>query len=759
MKKNKHIKLNGLKLGMIFLVFSMFVGFAALNTNLVFNGTANLAYLGDQDFRIYFSRAFINGVGKSNIINDEKNAFTVTYSEINRKDADLTYTVKNTSNSYYADVEVNCKARKNDGTSFLYAENEYESQRFRLEPGRSLTKDIKLLLPETIVDSPTSDLNINLEEYIKGLSKGKDDNINFNNLNENGVYESTNTNSGKSVYYYRGSTANNDVIFAGKCWKILRTSENGGVKLVYNGNTVGGTCLEFGAALGIQSSDDIIEIDGTHKYNNNAYAGYMYGGLNASDYLSAHQNINDSVFKQRIDEWYEASILNTVYEQYVVDDVYNNDRTILEDYSNVTSTSDYEGLGYGTHTALYGSAGRTSFITKNLLPTYKVSNKNDAFSVSDTTNGNGDLTYPIGMLSADELVYAGVTKESSTKSWMEAYARFILTMSPVGYYNNTMNYVALSGRKLSTYPNDLKNEKVYILPTLTVSSELNIVNGDGSSSNPFVLSSEDIYENSYTCTLNVNNVGYSEDLEPRNPLLDLEVGEEYCFGEECFYTLSNDQKGTIKMISKYNLYVGRIYSDYTNYTNIDKQNSLYGKQHYTAVGTPISNSYPHVGTVPYSNSTNDNTYANSVVKPYVDEYGEYLRKLTGLNIKSELITRDELVDLGCVVLSKTDGNCANPNFDWVTSSTYWTMTPENNTVYLVGSDGYFKAPTNVSNLTAASMRGVRPVITVSVATKNPDVTFVTGNGENVGDELCIGNECFYVLNYDGDNYTLFSKYN
>ena len=33
--------------------------------------------------------------------------------------------------------------------------------------------------------------------------------------------------------------------------------------------------------------------------------------------------------------------------------------------------------------------------------------KNDAFTVSDTTNGNGALMYPVGLLSTDEIVLAG----------------------------------------------------------------------------------------------------------------------------------------------------------------------------------------------------------------------------------------------------------------------------------------------------------------------------------------------------------------
>lgn len=46
----------------------------------------------------------------------------------------------------------------------------------------------------------------------------------------------------KKVYYYHGKAANNNVIFANFCWKIVRTTDTGGVKLIYNGEPSSGQC-------------------------------------------------------------------------------------------------------------------------------------------------------------------------------------------------------------------------------------------------------------------------------------------------------------------------------------------------------------------------------------------------------------------------------------------------------------------------------------------------------------------------------------
>ena len=51
-----------------------------------------------------------------------------------------------------------------------------------------------------------------------------------------GLYNGEGSNNyAKPVYYYKGNVQNNNVLFGGFCWKIVRTTETGGVKIVYNG--------------------------------------------------------------------------------------------------------------------------------------------------------------------------------------------------------------------------------------------------------------------------------------------------------------------------------------------------------------------------------------------------------------------------------------------------------------------------------------------------------------------------------------------
>ena len=67
-------------------------------------------------------------------------------------------------------------------------------------------------------------------------SNGVQFNAMSSNTNGKGVYIRTGTqNDAYPIYYYRGDVDNNNVLFGDFCWKIVRTTNTGGVKLIYNG--------------------------------------------------------------------------------------------------------------------------------------------------------------------------------------------------------------------------------------------------------------------------------------------------------------------------------------------------------------------------------------------------------------------------------------------------------------------------------------------------------------------------------------------
>ena len=78
-----------------------------------------------------------------------------------------------------------------------------------------------------------------LYDLIAVNSLDLDTNVDFSSTptdDNSGIYTIASTvNDEYPVHYYRGNIDNNNVIFAGFCWKIVRTTSTGGVKLIYNG--------------------------------------------------------------------------------------------------------------------------------------------------------------------------------------------------------------------------------------------------------------------------------------------------------------------------------------------------------------------------------------------------------------------------------------------------------------------------------------------------------------------------------------------
>ena len=191
--------------------------------------------------------------------------------------------------------------------------------------------------------------------------------------NTNGIYMTTDTDSGSPVYYYRGNV-DNHVLFANLCWRIIRTTETGGVKLIYDGVPSNGQCNNTG------DNSTIGDSAFNSTYNNAKYVGYMYGSsIDDTTYT------DDSTIKTIIDTWYKNNM--TDYTTQLEDTVFCNDRSYTTSGSN---------LNFGAYTRLYA----------NKTPTLKCQNTSDKFAV-EAINGNGALDYSVGLITTDEMAYAG----------------------------------------------------------------------------------------------------------------------------------------------------------------------------------------------------------------------------------------------------------------------------------------------------------------------------------------------------------------
>ena len=188
------------------------------------------------------------------------------------------------------------------------------------------------------------------------------------------------------------------------------------------------------------------------------------------------------------------------------------------------------------------------------------------------------------------------------------------------------------------------------------------------------------------------------------------IGNEKCFGSECFYIISSTEE-TVTMLAKYNLYVGGEYnSSWTAYGE-----EATGKQNSNMLGYVRGQSI-RKGTTKFSNTnywtSTVSSYpayvydSNSTLYSYVENYKTYLSTLGVTPIEARLITYEELESLGC---SGSDNSCSEAP-EWVYATTYWSGSAYNAyDVWFVGSYGGFGGDFYSSD----SRYGVRPVITIS----------------------------------------------
>ncbi len=195
---------------------------------------------------------------------------------------------------------------------------------------------------------------------------------------------------------------------------------------------------------------------------------------------ASNVNTKSSVIKTNIDKWYEANILNTSSEELVDNnEIYCGDRSTSNDFggwnlnsNGITSGEDmdFQGLGY-----------KTVSINNSNTDVYNLScpRKTDAYSKNETTKGNGDLTYSIGLISYSEANNTGYTpvRTNSASYWI---------MSPSQFDSSRANlYYVKSDGTINKYLTSASSSGVR--PVIALKSTVEYSRGDGSYTNPYVV--------------------------------------------------------------------------------------------------------------------------------------------------------------------------------------------------------------------------------------------------------------------------------
>ena len=179
-----------------------------------------------------------------------------------------------TTSSLMSGVTLNCDANLDESADGAYAGAEYHLKA-TMQTIQADKKDE--WDPPTLADEVIKQANAPYAIDFTRKAIVSDDEY---TRNGNGVNKYTE--NGQDVYYFRGQIDNNNVIWADKCWKIVRTTYTGGTKMIYNGvpDEADGKrqCLATGVNLNVQV---IYNRSNAFKFNNAngspADVGYMYG--------------------------------------------------------------------------------------------------------------------------------------------------------------------------------------------------------------------------------------------------------------------------------------------------------------------------------------------------------------------------------------------------------------------------------------------------------------------------------------------------
>ncbi len=247
-----------------------------------------------------------------------------------------------------------------------------------------------------------------------------------NTSDASGLYKSTATNTGEATYYFRGNVTNNYVSFAGQTWRIVRVNEDGTIRIVMQD--------------GINSNANIAF---NSNYNNYTYMYYT-----------------NSQAKTTLESWYQTNI--------------GSKKDLASSVASGAYYCEQAKAKYGDG-ATSGSATMTTF--NKYTPDFKC--------IADG-NGKGVVNASVGLLSYDEVVYAGgYYNQINGNYYLYNSAIYWWTMSPAGFSGSASTVWVVVTTGSIDYSGVAGTTRLRAVLNLNADT---LVTGDGTSSDPFVVS-------------------------------------------------------------------------------------------------------------------------------------------------------------------------------------------------------------------------------------------------------------------------------
>lgn len=213
-------------------------------------------------------------------------------------------------------------------------------------------------------------------------------------------------------------------------------------------------------------------------YNSPTSAKVNYITYSSVDYPSLLNNTKDSTIKGKIDSWYLTNIQNkqdsngVSYASYLSDEVFCNDRTFTS------------GDGFSiSKTTIFSPYYR---VLNQKQPSLSCSQDSDKFTVSPE-KGNGKLTYPVGLITVDEAVFAGGVYLSVNPEYYLYTGQTYWTMSPYNFTSSNANANAWRVNSTGHLDANWVTTSYGVRPVVNLSADILITGGDGTKVNPYMV--------------------------------------------------------------------------------------------------------------------------------------------------------------------------------------------------------------------------------------------------------------------------------
>ena len=286
------------------------------------------------------------------------------------------------------------------------------------------------------------------------------------------LYTATENNT--TVYYFAGNATDNWVKFGKDSsnndlyWRIIRTNSDGSIRLLYHATSTDSVSAYINTSTSYNAT-----------YSDSMYVGYMYG--TSGSLANNRLNTNNSSIKDKIDTWYEQNM--TSYTKYLsTTAVYCNDR------SNPAG-------GYNTGNSTFYYGAYTRLIT-NKAPSYDCTATEDKFTV-DTSTGNGKLKYPIALMTADEVSFAGGLWATNAPTWYyknsangsSTGSTWWWLLSPSSWNGSYASVFVVRGssRPGNLYLDSVVGNSSGVRPAVSLKSCIKYSTGNGSASDPYTI--------------------------------------------------------------------------------------------------------------------------------------------------------------------------------------------------------------------------------------------------------------------------------